>query len=76
MPHHLWFLSVCGDLLDDRAADDHPIGNGRDLGSVLWRRNPEADRDRDVSDFPDFLDVLTHIGHVEQFAPVMPVSDT
>ena len=65
-----------GNPFHNRAADDHSIGDSRNLGSVLWRRNPEADRHRHLGDFPDFLDILTHISQVEQLRSGDPVSDT
>src|SRR5438093_13657750 len=46
-------MAAFGDELDERAADDHPVGDSRDLAGVIGCRDAEPHLDRRLGVAPD-----------------------
>src|SRR5881296_1780257 len=59
-------VAAFGDDLDQRAADDHPVRNARDLAGVIGRRDAKPHRDWRLGVAPDLAHLLFHIRLVRQ----------
>ena len=62
--------------LHGAAADDDAVRVRRRLRSLLGRRDPEAEEERDVGDLAGALDEVGGLGESASRGPVVPVRET